>query len=133
VGISPSGYECISSAARALQSRHEHHPCFVPDNKEKQMKTIAIHRIYEKQNGESVAIVFRADGKEIVKQEESAFEKWVAKQKDITVRCTFANPSDRLLIALTEMPNVTVKVANWHSTGIAKNLKPEEIADAVES
>lgn len=92
------------------------------------MQTIAIHRTFEKTiegRPEETLYVCQHNsvesytGKELLKFLESI-------QPETVVRFTAVNAADALLSLLAEK-GIVIVYAPWHSTGIEKNLPPEEI------
>lgn len=91
--------------------------------KTKTTARVALHKFRE----DGAVVYFLSDGVEVQKLGETAWAKQFKKFKTgTTVISTSANPSDAVLAALADK-GVKVVSAHWHSTGIAKNLSPEEL------
>jgi hypothetical protein len=98
----------------------------------KSTKTIAVHQTFEENTeGMKDAVLYVAAGDEVQRLliGSKKFEKFLSTlNAETVVRSTSANPTDATLGILSST-GATVASAPWHSTGIAKNLPPEEIAD----
>jgi len=92
------------------------------------MKTITIHRTYEKSAAMNRDVtLYRSDGEPL--RGEKPLAEWVKKLKKGTViRTTYVNCADEILSEIAQR-GVTLKYANWHDTKIAKGLDPQEIVD----
>lgn len=89
---------------------------------------LAIHKTYEGELGEKKEVLFVSDGKATKKIKGAATAKYIGTLKPgIEIVLTSSNPKDNLVGSL-QLRGVITKRAHWHSTGIPKNLPPEEIA-----
>lgn len=96
------------------------------------MKTaIAIHRTNEKPDATSKRQVtlYISNGTDTDVITGAQFDAWrKTLKKPIALRFTAVHANDPLLTALIADGH-TIQYANWHATGIEKNLPPQEIAE----
>lgn len=90
---------------------------------------IAVHKTFNKENAAAKreVVLYVSNGEEVFKIMPKDREEWIKSRPEGQVlRFTSVHTADDLLNDLTSRGHKIV-YANWHSTGIAKNLTAEEI------
>lgn len=91
---------------------------------------IAVHKTFDKKDAISKrqVVLYVSDGERFEKIAEKGIQKWIdSLDPNTSLRFTSVHACDPLLLDLAAR-GFTVTYANWHATGIEKNLPAEEIA-----
>jgi hypothetical protein len=100
---------------------------FVPDRKEIKM-LLAIHKVFEKSDDGRQVMLHTSDGKNSQKIAGDKIGPWIEGLGDYKVlRFTSVHAQDPVINCLSTR-GYKIVYANWHKTGLEKNLLPEEIA-----
>lgn len=88
---------------------------------------LSIHKTLEKSDDKRQVVLRVSDGKTVTKIVGDQIDIWIKDlNSDMTIRATSVHAQDPILNAIIEKGNEIV-YANWHKTGIEKNLGPDEI------
>lgn len=89
---------------------------------------LAGHMTFEKTEGKREAMLYVSNGKTVSKISQKKIETWAdAIPGNATIRMTSVHAQDPMIADLIKRGHKVV-YTNWHDTGLAKNLPPQEIA-----